>query len=154
MPEPSRITLIINDQPREVTTEPQRSLLEVLREDLELTGTKYGCGEGACGACAVLIDGKRSFSCSTPVSQTLGKKITTIEGLSKGDELHPVQEAFLKEEASQCGYCTAGMCIGAAALLQQNPKPTDEQIVKWMSPHICRCCAYTRIVSAVRRAAQ
>ena len=154
MPESSQIKLNINDKSHDLTTDPQRSLLEVLREDLQLTGTKYGCGEGACGSCTVLVDGKRTFSCSTPVSQTLGKKITTIEGLAKGDDLHPVQEAFLQEEAFQCGYCTAGMCMGAAALLAQTPKPTDEQIVKWMSPHICRCCTYTRIVSAVRRAAQ
>src|SRR5207302_4914843 len=100
----------------------------VLREDLQLTGTKYGCGEGACGACVVLLDGKPVFSCSTTVSEALGKKITTIEGLANGDQLHPVQQAFLDERQSQCGYCTAGMIMAAVALLERTKEPTDAQI--------------------------
>lgn len=151
---PETITLTVNGKEHALTTDPQRSLLEVLREELHLTGAKYGCGEGACGACSVLLDGQRAFSCSTPVSQALGKKITTIEGLADGETLHPIQQAFLDHAAFQCGYCTAGMCIAAAALLQQKPHPSDDEIVKWMNPHICRCCAYSRIIPAIRSAAE
>jgi carbon-monoxide dehydrogenase small subunit len=147
------ITLIVNGQKRTVVTDPERPLLEVLREDLHVTGPKYGCGEGRCGACTVLMDGERTFSCVTPVSMADKKKITTIEGLSEGDRLHPVQQAFLDEGAMQCGYCTSGMILAAVALLNENPQPTDEQIVEWMNGNLCRCNGYTKIMNAVRRAA-
>jgi carbon-monoxide dehydrogenase small subunit len=147
------LTLTVNGVARTVTTDPQRPLLDVLREDLHLTGTKYGCGEGRCGACTVLMDGKRVLSCVTPVSLADKKSITTIEGLAKGDALHPVQEAFLEEGAMQCGYCTPGMILSAVALLQDKPNPTDEEIVTGMNGNICRCNGYVKIKNAVRRAA-
>jgi aerobic-type carbon monoxide dehydrogenase small subunit (CoxS/CutS family) len=148
------VTMTVNGVQRTVSTDPERPLLDVLREDLHLTGTKYGCGEGRCGACTVLMDGKRTPACVTPVSLANRKAITTIEGLAKGDTLHPVQEAFLEEGAIQCGYCTSGMILTAAALLQENPNPTDEQIVTGMNGNICRCNGYVKIVNAVRKAAQ
>ncbi len=147
------ITLVVNGKKHRVTTDPERTLLDVLREDVGLTGTKYGCGEGRCGACTVLVDGKRVHSCITPAAEADQKSITTIEGLAEGDRLHPVQEAFLAEGAMQCGYCTPGMVLAAVALLRENPRPNDEQIVEWMNPHICRCNGYTKILRAVRRAA-
>jgi aerobic-type carbon monoxide dehydrogenase small subunit (CoxS/CutS family) len=147
------ITLIVNGDKRTVVTDPARPLLEVLREDLHVTGAKYGCGEGRCGACTVLLDGKRILSCVTPVSAADKKAITTIEGLAAGDRLHPVQQAFLDEGAMQCGYCTPGMILTAVALLNENPRPTDEQIVEGMNGNICRCNGYTKIMNAVRRAA-
>ncbi|UCD52521.1 MAG: (2Fe-2S)-binding protein [Phycisphaerales bacterium] len=148
------ITFTVNGAERTVTTDPERPLLDVLREDLGLTGTKYGCGEGRCGACSVLMDGERVPSCVTPVSEADGKSIRTIEGVSEGDSLHPVQEAFLEAGAMQCGYCTSGMVIAAAALLERNPNPTDEEIVMGMNTNLCRCNGYTKILQAVRRAAQ
>ena len=147
------LTLTVNGVARTVTTDPQRPLLDVLREDLHLTGTKYGCGEGRCGACTVLMDGKPTRSCVVPVSLADKKSITTIEGLTKGDSLHPVQEAFLEEGAMQCGYCTPGMILSAVALLQEKPAPTDEEIVAGMNGNICRCNGYVKIKNAVRRAA-
>jgi carbon-monoxide dehydrogenase small subunit len=144
--------LSVNGQPRSVTTDPRRPLLDVLREDLQLTGTKYGCGEGQCGACVVLVDGKRTFSCRTSIEQVADKPVITIEGLAKGDELHPIQQAFLAENAYQCGYCIPGMIMATAALFLDQPNPTDDQIRKWMNRQICRCCGYTRILKAVRRA--
>ncbi len=148
------VTMVVNGQQRSVTTDPQRPLLDVLREDLHVTGPKYGCGEGRCGACTVLMDGKRTLACVTPVSLADKKAITTIEGLAKGDTLHPVQEAFLEEGAMQCGYCTSGMILSAVALLKENPNPTDEQIVTGMNGNICRCNGYVKIANAVRRAAE
>jgi aerobic-type carbon monoxide dehydrogenase small subunit (CoxS/CutS family) len=148
------ISVIVNGRQITVTTDPRRSLLDVLREDLHLTGAKYGCGEGRCGACAVLIDGKRAFSCHVEVAAVANKTVTTIEGLATGETLHPVQEAFLAEEAFQCGYCTPGMVISTVALLAAHPDPTDAQIIEWMNGHLCRCCGYPRILKAVRRAAQ
>ena len=147
------ITLIVNGTEKTVVTDPQRPLLDVLREDLHITGPKYGCGEGRCGACTVLMDGKRTLSCTTPVSLADKKKITTIEGLAEGNSLHRLQQAFLDEGAIQCGYCTPGMILTAAALLNENPNPSDEQIVEWMDGNICRCNGYTKIMKAVRRAA-
>jgi aerobic-type carbon monoxide dehydrogenase small subunit (CoxS/CutS family) len=147
------ITLTVNGEKRTVVTDPDRPLLEVLREDMHVTGPKYGCGEGRCGACTVLIDGKRALSCVTPVSLADKKAITTIEGLANGDRLHPVQQAFLDEGAMQCGYCTPGMILTAVALLNENPRPTDQQIVEGMNGNICRCNGYTKIMNAVRRAA-
>ena len=147
------ITLIVNGKERTVVTDPERPLLDVLREDLHVTGPKYGCGEGRCGACTVLMDGSRTLSCITPVAKADKKKITTIEGLSDGGSLHPVQQAFLDEGAIQCGYCTPGMILAAVALLEKNPQPTDEQIAEWMNVNICRCNGYPKILNAIRRAA-
>jgi aerobic-type carbon monoxide dehydrogenase small subunit (CoxS/CutS family) len=148
------VTLIVNGKEKSVVTDPQRSLLDVLREDLRVMGPKYGCGEGQCGACTVLMDDKAIRSCVLPVTLADQKKITTIEGLSEGNQLHPVQQAFLDEGAVQCGYCTPGMVLTAVALLRENPKPTDEQIVEAMNGNICRCNGYAKILSAVRRAAK
>ena len=148
------ITLSVNGEPRTVATDPRRTLLEVLREDLLLTGTKCGCGEGRCGACAVLVDGRRALACQVPMSEAAGLKITTIEGLASGDRLHPVQEAFLAEGAIQCGYCTPGMVLSTVALLEKNPRPTEEEIIRWMDGNLCRCCGYVKITSAIRRAAR
>lgn len=148
------IKLRVNGREVDVSTDADRPLLEVLREELSLTGTKYGCGEGACGACSVIVDGRRIFSCTTPVSAVAGKDVTTIEGLAHGaDALHPVQQAFLDEHAFQCGYCTAGMIMATVALLGRNPTPTDEQIREGMNGNICRCCSYDNIKKAVARAA-
>jgi aerobic-type carbon monoxide dehydrogenase small subunit (CoxS/CutS family) len=143
----------VNGEPRSVTTDPERRLLDVLREELHLTGTKYGCGEGQCGACTVHVDGEPARSCLLPVSAVAGKSVTTIEGLAAGDALHPVQQAFLDEGAMQCGYCMSGMILTAAALLRRRPDPTDEEIVAGMNGHLCRCNGYVKIVKAVRRAA-
>ena len=143
----------VNGTERSLTTDPQRRLLDVLREELQLTGTKYGCGEGQCGACLVYVDGEPARSCLLPVGAADGKSVTTIEGLAKGESLHPVQEAFLEEGALQCGYCTSGMILAAAALLRDKPDPTDEEIVAGMNGHLCRCNGYVKIVNAVRRAA-
>ena len=149
----STITLRVNGQERTVTTPGERPLLEVLREDLQLTGAKFGCGEGQCGACSVLVDGKRVFSCRTSVSKVEGKAIQTIEGLVNGEHLHPVQEAFLAENAFQCGYCTPGMIMATVALLNETAKPNEEQIRSGMNRNLCRCCSYTKVLKAVRRAA-
>jgi carbon-monoxide dehydrogenase small subunit len=147
------ITLNVNGKERTVVTDPERSLLDVLREVLHLTGAKYGCGEGRCGACTVLMDGRRTLSCVTPVANADKKKVTTIEGLADGDSLHPVQQAFLDEGAIQCGYCTPGMILSTVALLKNNPQPTDEQIAEWMNVNLCRCNGYTKILKAIHRAA-
>jgi aerobic-type carbon monoxide dehydrogenase small subunit (CoxS/CutS family) len=127
-------------------------LLEVLREDLHLTGAKYGCGEGQCRACTVLLNGKSVASCMTAVGDADKQTVLTIEGLAKGDKLHPVQEAFLAEGAFQCGYCTSGMIMGLAGLLNELPKPTEADILARMQKHICRCCSYTKILTAFKRA--
>ncbi len=147
------IAFTVNGQPRTVTTDPARPLLEVLREDLQMTGTKCGCGEGKCGACTVLINGRSVVSCITPVVNVDQQTVTTIEGLSPNGKLHPVQEAFLAESAMQCGYCTPGMILTVVGLLNERPNPTDAETLSRMEPHICRCCGYTRILKAVRRAA-
>ena len=152
--EPNETTMTVNGRPTTVTSPPERLLLEVLREDLALTGTKYGCGEGACGACTVLLDGRPAFSCSTRLADAAGKSITTIEGLAKGNELHPVQAAFLDVGAFQCGYCTTGMIMAAVALLEKTPTPDEAQVVEAMNGHICRCCTYPRIVAAIRHGAE
>jgi aerobic-type carbon monoxide dehydrogenase small subunit (CoxS/CutS family) len=142
----------VNGQRRSVTTDPDRPLLDVLREEMQLTGAKYGCGESRCGACSVLVDGKRVFSCRVPASTAEGKAIRTIEGLAQGETLHPVQRAFLEEGAFQCGYCTPGMIMAAVALLDEKPHPTDAEIASGMNRNICRCCSYPKILDAVRRA--
>jgi len=144
----------VNGKPRSASTEPERPLLEVLREDLGLTGPKYGCGEGQCRACTVLIDGQARPSCILPVRAAEGKKIVTIEGLAVEGELHPVQQAFLEEGAMQCGYCVPGMILTAAALLDRTPRPTDAQIIEGMNGNLCRCNGYPRIVAAIHRAAE
>jgi aerobic-type carbon monoxide dehydrogenase small subunit (CoxS/CutS family) len=135
-----------------VTSDPDRPLLDVLREDLQLTGTKCGCREGRCGACTVLINGKSLVSCLTPIGKVDGATIVTIEGLPENGKLHPVQEAFLAENAFQCGYCTPGMIMGVVGLLNQKPKPTDAEILSHMEGHLCRCCGYPRILKAIHRA--
>jgi aerobic-type carbon monoxide dehydrogenase small subunit (CoxS/CutS family) len=148
------IELTINGRRRRVDADPERSLLSVLRDDLDLTGAKYGCGEGQCGACTVLVDGAAKRSCLTPVGAAAGKQITTIEGLAKNGRLHPVQEAFLDAGAMQCGYCTPGMILSAAALLGKQPNPSEAQIQAALEGNICRCGTYPRIVAAVRQAAR
>ena len=150
----SSIRLAINGRSYTVDTDPQTSLLTVLREHLDLTGSKYGCGEGLCGACTVLIDGKAQRSCVTNVGAVSQKQITTIEGLASGDQLHPVQEAFLEAGAMQCGYCTSGMIMSAVALLRKNSDPTRDDIVNFMDGNVCRCGTYPRIVSAIQKAAK
>lgn len=150
---PSNINLLINGQTVRVDTELNDTLLSVLREQLDLTGSKYGCGEGQCGACTVLIDGKAHRSCITPVSSVANKSVTTIEGLARGQHLHPVQQAFLDEDAMQCAYCTSGMIMSAVSLLNNKRNPSDEEILQFMQGNICRCGTYPRIVSAIRKAA-
>jgi aerobic-type carbon monoxide dehydrogenase small subunit (CoxS/CutS family) len=145
--------LIVNGARRTVEGDPQRSLLAVLREDLDLTGTKYGCGEGQCGACTVLVNGQPTRSCLTRVATVAGKAITTIEGLEDGGRLHPLQQAFLDAGAMQCGYCTAGMIVAGAALLQRKADPDEPEIRHALEGNLCRCGTYTRIVAAVRAAA-
>ncbi len=147
------IAFTVNGQLRTVTTDPHRPLLDVLREDLKLTGTKYGCGEGQCRACTVLLNGKSVASCVTPAGDADKQELLTIEGLAQGGRLHPVQEAFLAEGAFQCGYCTPGMVLGAVALLRDTPNPTDDDIKTGMQRHLCRCCDYPRVLQAIRRAA-
>ena len=148
------VEFVVNGEARTVTTDPDRPLLDVIREDLRLTGAKYGCGEGQCRACTVLMDGRPITACDTPVSKADGARIVTIEGLAESDALHPVQEAFIAEGAMQCGFCVTGMILTAVALLEQNPSPTDAQIVEWMNGNLCRCCGYPNLVNAVRRAAR
>jgi len=150
----ANIALNVNGKKLTVDVDPQTSLLSVLRNDLDMTGTKYGCGESQCGACTVLIDGQQTRSCITPVSRVVNKQITTIEGLEKDGHLHPVQEAFLKADAMQCGYCTPGMIMSSVALLDKTPRPTREQIVQHMNGNICRCGTYLRIIAAIQMAAE
>ncbi|HSK65076.1 MAG TPA: (2Fe-2S)-binding protein [Pyrinomonadaceae bacterium] len=145
--------LNVNGKKLTVNVDPQTSLLSVLRNDLDLTGTKYGCGEAQCGACTVLVDGQQTRSCVTPVARVANKRITTIEGVEKDGQLHPLQEAFLKADAMQCGYCTPGMIMSGLALLNKNPKPARAEIVRHMEGNVCRCGTYLRIVAAIQMAA-
>jgi len=147
------INLIINGTERRTEASSGESLLSVLRYRLGLTGTKYGCGEGQCGACTVLVDGKAIRSCLTGADSVSGKKVLTIEGLSQDGKLDPVQQAFLEEEAFQCGYCTPGMIMSASALLAANPQPSDDEIQRRMNGNVCRCGTYPRVVAAIHRAA-
>ncbi len=150
-----RVTeLLINGVKYPVDVDSGASLLSVLRDDLDLTGSKYGCGEGQCGACTVLLAGTPRRSCITPVGEAAQKPITTIEGLEKDGRLHPVQQAFLDENVMQCGYCTSGMIMAAVGLLKEHPRPTDREIAHYLEGHICRCGTYPRILAAVRRAAK
>src|SRR5690349_7397635 len=148
------IQLAINGKSYSVEAEAQTSLLTVLREHLDLTGSKYGCGEGQCGACTVLVDGKSQHSCITRIGTISGKQITTIEGLATGDQLHPVQQAFLDEGAMQCAYCTSGMIMSAVALLKKNPSPNESEIVDFMDGNVCRCGTYSRIITAIQKASK
>src|ERR1051326_6850685 len=140
----ANLQITVNGKVERISSDPHRLLLDVLREDLGLTGTKFGCGEGQCRACTVLLDGKPTHSCLTPVGDAAGKQITTIEGLAENGNLHPVQQAFLDAEAFQCGYCTSGMIVTAAALLRQNPNPSEKTIREFMQGNICRCGTYQR----------
>ena len=145
-------TLNVNGKKMTVDVDSTVSLLSVLRNDLNLTGSKYGCGEGQCGACTVLLDAQPIRSCTTQVGRAAGKQIVTIEGLEKDGKLHPLQEAFIKADAMQCAYCTSGMIMSASALLSKNPKPSKDDIVSGMNGNICRCGTYQRIIEAIRMA--
>jgi aerobic-type carbon monoxide dehydrogenase small subunit (CoxS/CutS family) len=144
----------VNGSVRKIDAEYQLTLLSVLRDQLHLTGTKYGCGEGQCGACTVLIDGVAKRSCRTQIGLVGDNEVTTIEGLAVGDHLHPLQQAFLDEAAMQCAYCTSGMIMSAAALLNSNHSPTPDDILRAMEGNVCRCGTYPRIVSAIQKAAK
>ncbi|HEX7485529.1 MAG TPA: (2Fe-2S)-binding protein [Vicinamibacterales bacterium] len=147
------VSFTLNGKPTRLTVDETRPLLWVLRDDLGLTGTKFGCGEGVCGACTVIVNKEAVRSCVTPVGDVEGKQVLTIEGLAKGDRLHPIQEAFVEHVAYQCGYCTPGMIMGAYAMLLKNPKVTRADIVRELDSHLCRCGAHVRIVKAVETAA-
>jgi isoquinoline 1-oxidoreductase alpha subunit len=147
------MNLVVNGKRIQVETDPQRPLLWVLRNELDLTGAKYGCGEGQCGACTVLVDGVPHRSCVTPAGTVVNSEITTIEGLASAASLHPVQQAFLDCDAMQCGYCTPGMILESVALLRKQRNPSESQIKQQLEGNICRCGTYNRIVAAVRKAA-
>ena len=146
--------IYVNGTRLKVDADAERSLLSVLRDDLDLTGSKYGCGEGQCGACTVLIDGQAVRSCITKIRGVVGKKIITIEGIEKNGRLHPLQEAFMEADALQCGYCTPGMIMSGVALLSKSPNPTEAEIIRSMEGNVCRCGTYPRIVNAIRKASQ
>jgi len=148
------LELEVNGKRHSVAADPETPLLWVLREELGLTGTKYGCGEGECGACSVLVGGNVRRSCQVPLRAAAGKSITTIEGLEQNGRLHPVQQAFLDAGAFQCAYCTSGMILTGVSLLRQNPSPSPQQIAEFMQGNICRCGTYPRIVQAIARAAE
>jgi aerobic-type carbon monoxide dehydrogenase small subunit (CoxS/CutS family) len=147
------IAFKLNDQPVRLDVDGDRPLLWVLRTDLGLTGTKFGCGEGHCGSCTVLLDGVAVRSCLRKVKEVKGKEVVTIEGLAKGGKLHPIQKAFLEHDALQCGFCTPGMVLTAFGLLSKNPTPTRPQIIRGMEQNLCRCGAHTRIIDAIQTAA-
>jgi aerobic-type carbon monoxide dehydrogenase small subunit (CoxS/CutS family) len=146
--------LVVNGVRHRIQSDPERPLLAALRDELDLTGTKYGCGEGQCGACTVLLDGAPVRSCLTTVKAAEGKQVTTIESLAQNGHLHPVQQAFMDADALQCGYCTAGMIMSSVGLLKKKPNPTDVEIKAGLQGNICRCGTYSRIVQAVRMAAK
>ena len=148
------MTLKVNGQDHSIDADPDTPLLYVLRNDLELNAAKFGCGLGQCGSCTVIIDGKAVLSCVTPMVLLDGKQVTTLEGLGTASQPAPIQRAFMEEQAAQCGYCIAGMMMRAQALLQRNPKPTDEQIRAELAQHLCRCGTHMRILRAVHRAAR
>jgi xanthine dehydrogenase YagT iron-sulfur-binding subunit len=147
----SRVTLTVNGERREVELEPRVSLLDALREHLDLTGSKKGCDQGTCGACTVWVDGRRVLACLTLAVTCEGREVTTIEGLADGDELHPMQRAFVEHDAFQCGYCTSGQIMSAVKLLEEGNAATDEDIAEFMSGNICRCAAYPNIRAAIRQ---
>lgn len=144
----------VNGRPAVLQTEGETTLLWALRAQLDLTGTKYGCGEGLCGACLVLVDGRPVRSCTTTIKATAGKEVLTVEGLARGGRLHPLQQAFIEHGAVQCGYCTPGMLLSAYALLRRNPSPSRAEIVAAMDDNLCRCGAHQRIVDAIEAAAR
>jgi aerobic-type carbon monoxide dehydrogenase small subunit (CoxS/CutS family) len=146
--------LHVNGKSCRVDADGERSLLNVLRDDLDLTGSKYGCGEGECGACTVLIDGKPTRSCTKAVGEVGSGKVVTIEGIERDGRLHPLQDAFLKTQALQCGYCTSGMIMSGVALLEKTPRPSNEEIIRAMKGNVCRCGVYQRIVEAINEAAK
>lgn len=148
------IELKINGEFHEVEVDPQQTLLEVLREDLDLTGTKEGCGAGECGSCTVIMDGKAVLSCLVLALNAEGKEVVTIEGLARGDELHPLQESFIEKWGFQCGFCTPGMLMSAKALLDENPNPTEEEVKEAIASNLCRCTGYTKPVEAILDAAK
>jgi nicotinate dehydrogenase subunit A len=147
------ITLTVNGKSHAVSAEPETALLYVLRNDLKLKGARFGCGLGQCGACTVLVDGKPVQSCDSPLSAAVGKAITTIEGLAPEGELHPLQAAFIAEQAAQCGYCITGIIMAAKALLDANPRPADAEIRSALKGNLCRCGTHQRILNAIKRAA-
>jgi aerobic-type carbon monoxide dehydrogenase small subunit (CoxS/CutS family) len=151
---PRAIQFLLNGESVEIDVDSRRPLLWVLRTELGLTGTKYGCGERECGACTVLLDGRPTFSCRTPVRSAQGREVTTIEGLADNGTLHPVQQAFADHDALQCGFCTPGMIMGAVGFLRRNPDPSPKEIAEGLEGHLCRCGTYNRVVEAVRTAAQ
>lgn len=151
---PTTTELTVNGAHRTVTADENTPLIYILRNDLNLKGTRQGCGQGTCGCCTVMLDGRSIQACNTPVSAAHGRQVTTIEGLARGAQLHPLQQAFIDEQAGQCGYCLSGVLMGAAALLAQNPMPTDDEIRNGLDLHLCRCGSYERIVKAIRRASQ
>ena len=148
------ISFTLNGKPVSLNVDSERMLLWVLRSDLGLTGTKYGCGVGLCGACTVLVDNKAVRSCRLPARNVKGREVLTIEGLAKNGQLHPIQEAFVKHDALQCGFCTPGMILNAYSLLLENPHPTEAQIIEGMDNNLCRCGAHTRIIQAIQAAAE
>lgn len=149
----SAIMFTLNGKPQSITTDPERPLLEVLREDLHLTGAKYGCGEGECRACTVLLDGEPVASCLAAVGSVRGRSVQTIEGLKQGEKLHPVQEAFLTESAFQCGYCTPGMILGIVGVMQKHPRAGEAEYREELEKHICRCGGYPKYAGIVSRLA-
>lgn len=151
---PKAMRLNVNGQEREIQTDEDRPLLDVLREDLHLTGTKYGCGEGECGACTVLVEGKATRACITTIAEVAGQKVLTIEGLAGDSPLHAIQQAFIEEHAMQCGYCVPGQIMRAAGLLNEKPKPSRQEIIEAMTGNLCRCCNYPNILAAVESACQ
>ncbi len=147
------VSFVLNGKPTSISVDDERMLLWVLRSDLGLTGTKYGCGEALCGACTVIVDNEAVRSCATPVSAVDGKHVITIEGLERDGHLHPLQQAFAKHNAFQCGYCTPGMILNAYALLLKKPQPSRDEIIRHMDDNLCRCGAHTRIIDAIQDAA-
>jgi len=148
------VSFTLNGKPVHLEVDDERMLLWVLRSDLGLTGTKFGCGEALCGACTVLVDGEAVRSCSIPISSVAGRSVVTIEGLAQGPRLHPLQEAFVTHSAFQCGFCTSGMIMNAYALLLKKPRPSDAEIVQHMDDNLCRCGSHVRIIQAIRTAAE
>jgi len=148
------VSLTLNGKLKSLVVDDERALLWVLRSDLGLTGTKFGCGSGICGACTVVVDGEAVRSCVTPVREVAGRKVLTIEGLEKSGKLHPLQEAFVRERAFQCGFCTSGMILNAYAMLLKTPRPSPAEVVRQMDDNLCRCGSHLRILRAVRAAAE
>ena len=147
-----KLSFVVNGRPVSVSIDGTAPLLSVLRDDLDLRGSKFGCGTGQCGACMVLIDGKPEYSCSREVSTVVGKAVTTVEGLPSNRALHPLQQTLLDEQAGQCGYCLSGILISAAALLAKNPRPSRADIIATLDPHLCRCGIHNRVIRAVQKA--